>query len=167
MATGTLVSVEQYLNTTYRPDCDYVDGEVLERNVGEKDHSELQTELVIYLGSLRKQYGIHVFVEQRVQILPTRFRVPDVCIVLGRRPSTAILREPPFLGVEILSKDDGFVEMEGRINDYLQFGVPNIWVIDPRTRKARIYNASGSEEVRNGILTTSDAVITVSLSELY
>jgi len=44
MATGTLVSVEEYLNTSYSPDCDYVDGEVLERNLGEREHSELQTE---------------------------------------------------------------------------------------------------------------------------
>ena len=44
MATGTLVTVEDYLNTSYSPDCDYVDGEVLERNSGEREHSELQTE---------------------------------------------------------------------------------------------------------------------------
>ncbi len=34
--------VEKYLRTIYRPDCDYIDGEVLERNVGEIDHSRLQ-----------------------------------------------------------------------------------------------------------------------------
>ena len=32
MATRTLVSVEEYLATSYRPDCDYVDGKVVERN---------------------------------------------------------------------------------------------------------------------------------------
>ena len=35
MAVGTLVSVEEYLHTSYQPDCDYVDGEVQERNLGE------------------------------------------------------------------------------------------------------------------------------------
>ena len=45
MTTGTLVSVEEYLNTSYSPDCDYVDGEVLERNWGEWNHSELQLAL--------------------------------------------------------------------------------------------------------------------------
>ena len=28
MPTGTLISVEQYLATSYRPDCDYVDGRI-------------------------------------------------------------------------------------------------------------------------------------------
>jgi hypothetical protein len=34
MATGALVSVDEYLSTSYDPDCDYVDGVVEERNVG-------------------------------------------------------------------------------------------------------------------------------------
>ena len=46
MKTEALVPVEEYLRTTYHPDCDYVDGEVLERNLGERDHSEVQGELL-------------------------------------------------------------------------------------------------------------------------
>ncbi len=45
MATANLshlIPVEHYLNTTYRPDVDYVDGELEERNVGEVDHGDLQ-----------------------------------------------------------------------------------------------------------------------------
>jgi len=42
MSSTTLVSVSEYLETSYRPDVDYVDGELLERNVGELDHSRLQ-----------------------------------------------------------------------------------------------------------------------------
>jgi hypothetical protein len=50
MATGSLVSVHEYLSTSYRPDCDYVDGVVLERNLGETDHSLLQMEIGHYTG---------------------------------------------------------------------------------------------------------------------
>jgi hypothetical protein len=32
------VTVAEYLRTVYEPDCDYVDGRVEERNVGEFDH---------------------------------------------------------------------------------------------------------------------------------
>ena len=38
-AVPTMVSVDEYLHTAYHPDCDYVDGVVEDRNVGEKDHS--------------------------------------------------------------------------------------------------------------------------------
>ena len=40
--TPALIPVEEYLRTVYRPDCDYIDGEVLERNLGEKPHARLQ-----------------------------------------------------------------------------------------------------------------------------
>ena len=55
MTSRTLISVEEYLRTSYRPDCDFVDGEVLERNVGETDHSWLQTMLSAYLVARRAQ----------------------------------------------------------------------------------------------------------------
>ena len=48
MATGTVISVSEYLSTMYRPDCDYVDGEVQERNLGEYDHGKIQ----LFLGVL-------------------------------------------------------------------------------------------------------------------
>ena len=42
MAVGIQVSVEEYLHTSYRPDCDYVDGEVQERNLGNEIISSAQ-----------------------------------------------------------------------------------------------------------------------------
>ena len=54
MATGSLVSIHEYLNTSYRPDCDYVDGAVLERNVGEYDHGRLPGAVSCYYFIRRK-----------------------------------------------------------------------------------------------------------------
>jgi hypothetical protein len=54
-----LVPAEEYLRTAYRPDRDSVDGEVLERNVGERDHSRLQ--LILYFGTRAKKWGVHVY----------------------------------------------------------------------------------------------------------
>src|SRR5437762_2335461 len=42
MSVGTLLSVENYLNTSYSPDMEYRDGVLVERNVGEKEHARLQ-----------------------------------------------------------------------------------------------------------------------------
>ena len=55
MQTGTIIPVEEYLATDYSPDCDYVDGQVLKRNVGEYDHSKLQMVLAAYLFAREKQ----------------------------------------------------------------------------------------------------------------
>jgi Uma2 family endonuclease len=167
MKATMLVPVEEYLRTTYHPDCDYVDGEVLERNLGEHDHSDLQTELAHYFRSRRKQWRLHAVVEQRVQVAPTRFRIPDICVMKGGGPYPPIFREPPFICIEILSKDDSLRSTQKRIDDYLKFGVPNVWVVDPTDRRAWTYSLEGNREVRDGVLRTENPSIEVSLAEVF
>jgi Uma2 family endonuclease len=167
MKATTLVSVEEYLHTSYRPDCDYVDGEVLERNVGEHDHSDLQSELVYYFRARRKQWKLHAVVEQRVQVKPTRFRIPDVCIVKGPGPHPAIFRQAPFICIEVLSKDDSLIGTQKRIDDYLKFGVPYVWVFDPIDRRAWTYSVDGNREVKDGILRTENPSIEVLLADVF
>ena len=166
MERSTLISVEEYLGTSYRPDREYVDGALVERNVGEWDHSNLQMVLSAYLFNRREELGIHVVPEQRVQVKPTRFRVPDICAVSGDKPGEQILTRPPFLCVEILSKDDRMSEMQDRIDDYLSFGVPYVWVLDPRTKRAYVVTSEASHEVKDALHTQNPA-IAVPLSELF
>ena len=167
MAAGTQISVSEYLSTSYRPDCDYVDGEVLERNVGEYDHAKLQKKLILYFGNREKQWHVHVVPEQRVQVSPTRFRVPDVCVVAGAEPDEQILTKPPMLCIEILSPEDTMSRTLDRVNDFLTFGVSRVWVLDPRTKRAYDYTAAGMREVKDGVLRTDDPQITVPLAELF
>ena len=167
MATGTLVSVEEYLHTAYSPDCDYVDGVVEERNLGEFDHSSLQTALAIYLGTRQKTWNIRVLVEQRVQVKKTRFRVPDICVILGRDAMVPIIVEPPFICIEILSPEDRMERVQDRIDDYIGLGVPNIWVINPRSRRAFAYTAEGSREFKDGVLRTESPEIMIPLAEVF
>ncbi len=167
MATSTVTAVplEEYLDTSYRPDCEYLDGEMLERNVGEWDHSRLQTLLSRDLCNRENELGIVVVVEQRVQVKPRRFRVPDIA-VLAKPPAGPIIQEPPLLCIEILSPRDRMQEMQERIDDYLNFGVRYVWVIHPRTRRAFVYTPQGFHEAKDGVLRTENPEICVSLSDL-
>ena len=166
MATATLVSVEEYLSTSYDPDCDYVDGELEDRNLGEKDHGKLQIGLSSYLHVHRKRWGISAFTEQRVRVSATRYRVPDICVTVGE-PEEQVFAGPPFLCIEILSPEDRAGRIQRKIADYLKFGVRYIWVIDPRRRDAIVYTTSGTHVVEDGILRTSDPDIAVPLSEVF
>jgi len=163
MAT-TAVTIEEYLSISYRPDCDYIDGEVQERNLGEFDHARLQTAIAIYFGARRKEWGIRVVVEQRVQVSPTRFRIPDVCVILGE-PTSQILREPPFICIEILSPEDRVSRVNERVTDYFQFGVPYVWLFDPQTRKAWRCTPGAMVEVTE--LRTENPAMVVPLDELF
>lgn len=166
MAAGTIVTVEEYLNSSYNPDRDYVDGRLVERNVGEWDHSRLQAALASFFYTREKEFGLLVVTEQRVQVTPTRFRIPDVCLVKTPAPGNPIVSVAPFLCIEILSKDDRLAAMQEKIGDYLKFGVKYVWVVNPQTRSAHVFQASGVSEALDGILFTRDPDIQVSLHEI-
>ena len=161
------ISEQQYLSTSYRPDCDYVDGEVIERNLGERDHGVLQRNLVVYFHSRRREWNVSVFLEQRVQVSKTRYRVPDVCLYVGDGPKDQIFRMPPFICIEILSPEDRVARIQQRIDDYLNFGVAYVWVIDPSSRRPWSYTTEGSREIKDGILATRNPSLTVDLAEIF
>ena len=167
MKAAALISVEEYLRTTYEPDCDYVDGELVERNVGELEHSGLQTEIVYCFRSQRRAWKVHAYVAQRVQVKSTRFRVPDVCVVRAPKPTEPVFRMPPFICIEVLSKKDSLENIQSKIDDYLNFGVPYVWVINPRTRRAWVYTADAIVEAKDGILRTENPAIVVPLADLF
>jgi len=161
------VTVEEYLHTMYRPDCDYVDGIVLERNIGEKGHSKAQGKLLFYLHQRRDELGICVFVEQRIRISSTRYRVPDVCVIAGPEPDEEIFTAPPFLCIEVLSPEDRMSRMQERIADYLGAGVRFVWVVDPQSHKGWIYTAGQMQEASDGGLRTQDPEIVVPLDAIF
>jgi Uma2 family endonuclease len=165
MSARTLISAEDYLASTYEPDCDFVDGHIEKRNVGEVTHARLQARLSAYLLTHYEANGLVVMTEVRVQVRPGRFRVPDVCVTVGE-PGEEVLTKPPFICVEILSPEDRMSQI--RINDYLGMGVPYVWVLDPETRQA--FTATGAEglkEVKSGMLRTENPVLELPLAESF
>lgn len=145
MATSTLIPVEEYLKTVYRPDCDYVDGVVEERNLGGLDHACLQGNLITFFGTGYRTNGITAIPEWRFQTRPTRFRVPDVIVTRGK-PDEQILTRPSLLCIEILSPEDRIPSVNTRIKEYLDFGVSVVWLMEPMERKIWIYRMNGMEE---------------------
>src|SRR5690349_21118373 len=128
MAVETLISVEEYLNTSYDPDVEYVDGVLVERNVGDWLHSLIQSNIIF---ALRLKYPhVYAVAELRSETRATRYRLPDVCVLLAR-PETKYLVEAAFVAIEILSEDDRMSRTIEKLKEYEQKGVKHIWVIDP------------------------------------
>jgi Uma2 family endonuclease len=161
----TLVSVEEYLTTDYSPDCDYVDGVVEDRNVGQKKHGLVQKRILLFLTKLEAQLGIFALQEQRMRVGPTRFRVPDICVMLGE-PDEEIFTTAPLLCIDVLSPDDRMSRMQAKIGDFLSMGVKYVWVIDPYERRAWTNTTEGSVEVMDGVLRTKDPDIEMPLAEI-
>lgn len=162
-----LIPISEYLNTTFRPDCDYVDGELRERNMGEQQHSALQAFFAAICSINRASWGVRALPEQRVQTSASHYRVADVCIRRITDPADPIIRVPPLICIEILSRGDTLSEMQERVDDYLSMGVQNIWIIDPVRRYAWIAQDGGLHKPVGDALTVSGTPILIPLADIY
>jgi Uma2 family endonuclease len=167
MGTRLLMTVEEYLHTPFDgPDRDYVDGEVVERNMGELPHARLQMRLGYLLSALADRLRLQVLPEIRIQVSPTRFRVADLAVWRAGPIGQRIPTVPPFLVAEILSPEDRLVRLQPKIQDYLRYGVEWVWIVDPDERRALSYSPSDPGGTLVDELRTRDPDITIPLSEL-
>ena len=167
MSSATLISVNEYLATSFRPDREMIEGQLIERNVGEYDHSKLQGALIAWFGNRQCDWNIRVLPSLRLRLSPSRFRTPDVSIISRDQPIEPVFTRPPLICIEVLSQDDTLRSMQARIDDYLGFGVPNIWILDPVLRRAYICNRSGLHEPEGGVLQVASSAINIALPGLF
>ena len=164
MATALHIPLNEYLGISYRPDREYVDGEIRERNVGKWEHARLQWLLALWFGTHEKQWGITGSTEQRVRVSANRVRVPDlVVLTAGAQPE--VLTDPPLLVIEILSPDYSYSDTQDRAQDYRAMGVETVWIIDPKTRTGRV--CSGTEWVEASRLEVKGTPLYVDLPEIF
>jgi len=161
------MTIEEYRHASFDgPDRDYVDGEAIERNMGELPHALLQGELIRRLSSLATNLGLQVLPEIRIQVAATRFRVADVAVwragPIGRRIPTV----PPFLVVEILSPEDRLVRLQPKVREYLAHGVEWVWVVDPDERRALSYSPADPGGTLVDVLRTQNPDLAVPLANL-
>lgn len=167
MATAVLIPVSEYLSTMYHPDCDYIDGELKERNVGERPHGMLQLIIgSIFLNSFDSWQAV-AMTEQRVQINSSRYRIPDVCVVRATDPNDPIVSVAPLLCIEVLSSEDRFSRLQERIDDYASIGVVNMWVLDPLERIGYYASTRGFVKTEDGMMRIANSPISIDLAEVF
>jgi len=133
MATATSqLSVQDYLKTTCDPDCEFVEGVLEERPVGERDHAAWQDAILAWFRDRKREWNILVYPELRVQITPDRYRVPDVTILSREAPREQIITHAPLAVFEILSPEDTMTRMLEKLADYERMGIQAIWVVEPK-----------------------------------
>jgi Uma2 family endonuclease len=144
---------------------EYVDGVLVERNVGAWEHSLTQRNIVTCITV--KYPNVFAMPELRAKTTETRYRLPDVCVVLAP-PKTKYLLDAAFLAIEILSEDDSMSKTMEKLEEYDRKGVPNIWLIDPRLRRIAVYSDGALKEVRvDRLVTTGEPSIELTRDEIF
>jgi Uma2 family endonuclease len=138
MAT-TVISVEDYLNSTSEPDHEFVHGVLKERAMPEWDHAAWQSALVVWFSQHGLDWGIRAMPELRVRVAIGNFRIPDVTIVSRQAPREPYLTHAPLAVFEILSPGDSTTDLHEKLAAYEAMGIPAIWVIDPAKNTYRRY----------------------------
>jgi Uma2 family endonuclease len=162
----TAISVEEYLRRSFDgPDREYVDGEVVERAVGDNPHSAVQTQFIEIFAELRKRFPLYARVELRHRVQPTRYRIPDVTVFLGGGPSEDVPSAPPYITIEIISPDDRYTDLLQKLEEYRAWGVGHIWLVDPRLRKLAVYDGTGLHDVPAFAL--ADFAVEITPAEIF
>jgi Uma2 family endonuclease len=167
MATTVAVPVSEYLSSSYEVDCDYVDGELQERNFGEWQHGYLQPLLGRIFGNQRRGWQINAATELRVQVAAQRYRIPDVTIMRSSVNVERIVRTAPLICIEVLSPEDRWNRIRERVKDYQHMGVEHVWIFDPFTHDVWIAQPDGTQQHVSDALTVPGTPICIDLAEVW
>ena len=165
--TQSLLSIDEYLRTSYHPDADFVDGEIEERNLGEYEHGRIQWLIGVYFGIREKDWQIQGITEQRIRVAPNRVRICDLVLLRADAPREKVTETPPLLCIEILSPEDRLARAKEVLTDYLNMGVQNLWLIDPLRRAAFAFDATGLHEADPTRLSVPNTPIHLDLTEAF
>jgi Uma2 family endonuclease len=133
MATSTHISIFEYLNTAYDPDLEYVDGQLVERNVGKWEHARLLILLGAWFFQHEEEWKVQTAGDIRTRVSQTRVRLPDVLLV-GLAAQPPVVEEAPVLAIEILSDGDTLAATKKKCDEYIAMGAKGVWIINPLNR---------------------------------
>ena len=165
VSAGTLISLDEYLRTSYSPDREYRDGVLVERNVGSKSHAWLQKKLIQYLANRERAWGLFAFPELRIRVRERWYPIPDVCIY-AHEFDEAYPTVPPLLWIEILSDSDSMVDVWNKAKELVASGVPYVWIIDPNSLESELRTPNGSERIEGKTLRIPESPIVIPLRDV-
>ena len=155
MATITTARItpEDLLDITDRSMPELVDGQLLEREMGQKSDA-IAALLIYFLNQFvrERRLGLVNGGQGSYQIFPddpNKVRIPDVSFTRrdrlpGGTPADGHSRVAPDLVVEVISPNDTIRKLDLKIADFLAAGVPLIWVVYPDTQTVQVIRRDGS-----------------------
>ena len=127
--------------------------ELIDGVLVEKTMSSFESYLALAIGTLLNIYvqprklGIVLGADGMLKIMPGMVRIPDVCFIAKEKlpgkfsPDIPVSSLVPDLAVEVLSRHNTQREMEEKLDDYFEVGVREVWYVDPKPRRVRVYEA--------------------------
>ncbi len=119
------------------------------------EHGLIQGNVIGALKAFLRAHPVgYVLSETNFRLWPNRereSRIPDVAFIKKDRLHQNLRRFPemaPDLAIEIVSSDDNFNKVLGKVDAYLEQGVHIVWLIIPETREVLVCTAHNKHSVR-------------------
>ncbi len=163
-----LLTLDEYLRSSFHPDLEFVDDHVEEKHRGTIPHSLLQAELAFWFRSHQVEWAIRVLTEVRTRTSPQRVRLPDVAVVRDDNVLREQIRSTaPLIVIEILSPEDRWNRIIPRLDEFVAMGVEHVWILDPTDRAAYTYTSHGVKLVHETRLNLPDSPIHLDLPQIF
>lgn len=129
--------------------CELIDGTLVEKPVGTRE--SLMAGFVFgFLWDYLKgnDIGRLLGADGACKLRPGNVRVPDVSFIPWDRmpdeeePEEKIWAVTPALAVEVLSESNTKAEIDRKLSELFSSGCKLAWVIDPRTKSAKVYTSA-------------------------
>ena len=168
VTTPRPISIERYLNrNNFRPDVDFVDGRLVGRNIGEFNHADVVGELSFRLGNKEEEWSVIGLISVRVRVSATRVRIPDLCVLDANLNHKQVIDHPPMLCIEVLGSEDTVTAMRERTQDFLDMGVPEVWIFDPWTRTAFVCTNGAMTAYKQSILRLAGSKVELDVEAVF
>ncbi len=145
-----LKTVEELLQIAHLGRMELVKGRIVQTAPTGGEHGKYELTIGGILKRFVKNHGLGEVLSGEVGIIvarnPDTVRGADVCFISRERYGrlsnpAAYLDVTPELVVEVLSPNDSWINVTGKLREYFAAGVQLVWVADPETRIVHAYRS--------------------------
>ena len=155
---------------------EFVHGRLIERAMPGLKHAALRQRMVDLLRPQVALTGKVVMAELSLdqnERARSEWLTPDVLVSTGQGFATKSINDhalaPAFLAIEILSPGQTFINLRWKADHYIQWGVQDVWFLDPESASVLTYAAPDSS--RGQMLSSGTVAVeeelSVALSEIF
>ena len=149
MAATATISAEEYFRLSFpEREAELDHGVLIERSMPDYIHSYIQSRLAHLLIELFVSHPKYsVCSELRMRVADDIVRLLDICVLDYRPAPNTAPTQPPVVAIEIVSEDDRYSDILRKLREYHEWGVPHVWLIDPRSEQLAVYGPKGFAQV--------------------
>ncbi|GBC99080.1 hypothetical protein HRbin17_01601 [bacterium HR17] len=146
---------EELLKIKHEGKVELVDGEVIFMPPAGLEQGGISADLLTRLNNYVRRHKLGRVFDAQTGFRPhNNMRAPDIAFVskerLPQKLPKGFLQVAPDLVVEVFGPHETVGDYEGKVQEYLSWGVRLIWLVDPNTQTVTVIRQNGERKTLKG-----------------